>query len=318
MAVNSFCGSATDGRNRELVRHGAPPFPLACYHHDGETVNRVPWHWHDELETVLVREGRVCVFVEGERRELGPGEGCFITAGALHHARREAEGLLDLHSMVFHPRLVGGSVESVFWQNYLRPLLSGGANRCVWLSREIPWQREALEAMETVWRACGEEPPGFEFLAREGLSRLVFLLSAHRPAAKKGPSEKALRDGERIKIMLRHIQEHYGEELTVERIAKSAAISQSECLRCFRAMVGTTPMQYVKGFRIQRAAELLEATEEKIAGVGAACGFQETSYFARTFRALKGKTPSRYRAERRGSAGEAPDTSGGFAGTPGG
>ena len=52
--------------------------------------------------------------------------------------------------------------------------------------------------MEAAWRACGEEPPGFEFLAREGLSRLVFLLSAHRPAAKSPPSEKALRDGERI------------------------------------------------------------------------------------------------------------------------
>lgn len=307
MALHHFCSSATDGRNRELVRHGAPPFPLACYWHDGETVNRVPWHWHEELETVLVKAGRAVVFVEGERRKLGPGEGCFIAAGALHNARREGEEPLDLHSMVFHPRLVGGGVESVFWQNYLQPLLAEGANRCVWLSEGVPWEREALEAMEAAWRACGEEPPGFEFLAREGLSRLVFLLSAHRPAVKKGPSEKALRDGERIKAMLRFVQEHYHEELTAARIAGSAALSESECLRCFRSMVGTTPMQYVKQFRVQRAAELLESTEEKVAAVGAACGFQEMSYFARTFRALKGKPPSRYRAERRAASGEAPE-----------
>ena len=307
MALRHFCSSATDGRNRELVRHGAPPFPLACYWHDGETVNRVPWHWHEELETVLVKAGRAVVFVEGERRELGPGEGCFIAAGALHNARREGEEPPDLHSMVFHPRLVGGGVESVFWQNYLQPLLAEGANRCVWLSEGVPWEREALEAMEAAWRACGEEPPGFEFLAREGLSRLVFLLSAHRPAVKKGPSEKALRDGERIKAMLRFVQEHYHEELTAARIAGSAALSESECLRCFRSMVGTTPMQYVKQFRVQRAAELLESTEEKVAAVGAACGFQEMSYFARTFRALKGKPPSRYRAERRAASGEAPE-----------
>ncbi len=307
MALHHFCSSATDGRNRELVRHGAPPFPLACYWHDGETVNRVPWHWHEELETVLVKAGRAVVFVEGERRELGPGEGCFIAAGALHNARREGEEPLDLHSMVFHPRLVGGGVERVFWQNYLQPLLAEGANRCVWLSEGVPWEREALEAMEAAWRACGEEPPGFEFLAREGLSRLVFLLSAHRPAVKKGPSEKALRDGERIKAMLRFVQEHYHEELTAARIAGSAALSESECLRCFRSMVGTTPMQYVKQFRVQRAAELLESTEEKVAAVGAACGFQEMSYFARTFRALKGKPPSRYRAERRAASGEAPE-----------
>ncbi len=295
----SRCASVTDGQNRELARHGAPSFPLACYRHDGETVNTVPWHWHDELETVLVTEGRAAVSVEGESRELGPGEGCFIAAGALHHVWREGEGAVNLHSMVFHPWLVGGSVESVFWQGYLEPLLADGSNRCVWLSESVPWEREALEAMEAAWRACGEEPPGFEFLAREGLSRLVFLLSAHRPAAKRPPSEKALRDGERIKAMLRFIHEHGSEELTVDRIAQSAAVSGSECLRCFRSMIGTTPMQYVKQFRVRRAAELLEATEEKVADIGAACGFQEASYFARTFRALMGKTPGQYRAERR-------------------
>lgn len=300
----SLCNSTTDRQSRELVRHGTPPFPLACYRHDGETVNSVPWHWHEELETVLVKGGRLTVSVEGESRELGPGEGCFITAGALHHVWREGEEAVDLHSMVFHPRLVGGSVESVFWQDYLQPLLSSAANRCVWLSEGVPWEREALESMEGAWRACGEEPPGFEFLAREGLSRLVFLLSAHRPAAKKPSSEKTLRDGERVKVMLRFIQEHYGEELTAARIAGSAAVSESECLRCFRSMTGTTPMRYVRQLRVQRAAELLESTTEKVADIGAACGFQEMSYFARTFRELKGKSPRQYRLERQGALGE--------------
>ena len=61
-------------------------------------------------------------------------------------------------------------------------------------------------------------------------------------------------------------------------------------------------MQYVRQFRVQRAAELLESTAEKVADVGAACGFQEMSYFARTFRELKGKTPRQYRLERQGAS----------------
>lgn len=300
----SRCECLTDGRNRELRKHGTPPFPLACYRHDGGTVNAVPWHWHDELETVVVKEGRVAVSVEGESRELGPGEGCFIAAGALHHVRREGEGPVGLHSMVFHPRLVGGGVESVFWQGYLEPLLAEDANRRVWLSEGVPWEREALEAAEAAFRACREEPPGFEFLAREGLSRLVFLLWAHRPAARRPPSEKALRDGKRIRAMLRFVEENYAGELTAARIAQSAAVSESECLRCFRSMIGTTPMQYVQQLRVRRAAELLEATEEKVADIGAACGFQEASYFARAFRAQMGKSPGQYRAERRAAAPE--------------
>ncbi|MCI8329709.1 MAG: AraC family transcriptional regulator [Oscillibacter sp.] len=300
MAI-SPCKSATDGRSRELVRHGTAQFPVACYRHDGGSANTVPWHWHDELEAILIKAGSVSVSVEGESRELRAGEGCFISAGVLHRIWREGEGEALLRSMVFHPRLVGGSVESVFWQGYLQPLLSSGENRWVWLGEGVPWQREALEALDSAWRACREEPQGFEFLAREGLSRLVFLLSAHRPAKGRGLSEKALRDGERIKAMLRHVEEHFDEELTVERIARSAAVSESECLRCFRSVLETTPIQYVKQFRIQRAAELLESTDERIADIGARCGFQEMSYFARAFRALKGRTPSQYRAERRAS-----------------
>ena len=100
--------------------------------------------------------------------------------------------------------------------------------------------------------------------------------------------------------MLQYIQSNYAEDLSTENIARSAAISGSECLRCFRTMVGTTPIQYVKQLRIQKAAELLASTDRKIADIGALCGFQEMSYFAKTFRTLKGCTPREYRTRKQG------------------
>ena len=296
------CGFVTDQKGWEMRVHGTPLFPVGCYHNDLPK-DLVPWHWHEELEAVRVTEGQVTVSAEGGSWTMEPGEGFFVNSGVLHEAHQVREEPVRLHSMVFHPRLVGGSVESVFWQGYLQPLMADPASRFVRFSEAVPWQKEALEAIESAWQACAQEPPGFEFTVREGASRLVFLLSRHRSAAKERPSEKALRDGERIKTMLRHIEEHFGEELTVAEIARSAAVSESECLRCFRRMIGTAPIQYVKQLRVQRAAELLEATNEKISDIGAACGFQEMGYFSKTFRALKGRTPSQYRAERRAAGG---------------
>lgn len=301
MALNRSCGSATDGRNRELVRHGVPSFPLACYWHDGETVNRVPWHWHDELETILVKEGRITVFVEGERRDLGPGEGCFIAAGALHHVLREGAGPADIHSMVFHPRLVGEA-----WRAF------SGRTTCGRCWRTPPTAVSGCRGIPLGAGGPGGPGGGLAGLRRGAAGLRVPGQGRAFPAGvpplrpppcgEEAPSEKALRDGERIKTMLRYVQEHYAGELTAARIAQSAAVSESECLRCFRSMMGTTPMRYVRQLRVQRAAELLETTEEKIADVGAACGFQEMSYFARTFRAFMGKTPREYRAERRAAA----------------
>jgi AraC-like DNA-binding protein len=97
--------------------------------------------------------------------------------------------------------------------------------------------------------------------------------------------------------MLTYIDDHFGEELTVADIADQAAISVSECLRCFHSTLGLTPIQYVKQLRLQRAAELLTSTNRRIADIAAQCGFQDISYFTRSFKAQEGMLPSEYRKQ---------------------
>lgn len=291
----SVCGAASvDRQGRELVEHGTPLFPVACYH-DNISEAEVPWHWHDELEILIVETGTAHVSVNGTDYTVKQGEGFFVNTGALHGAWGEEAETCYLRSVVFHPRLVGGSVDSIIWQKYLEPLLSDPCRPCVHFPNAQEWERAASRVIQEAWQACASEAEGFEFETRERLSRLVFLLAKYCPAAEKRPSEKTLRDGERIKAMLQYIQERYSGELTLAGIAESAAVSENECLRCFRSMIGCTPIQYVKQVRIQKAAELLSSTNRKISDIGAECGFQEMSYFAKTFRELKGCTPGEFR-----------------------
>lgn len=296
----SVCGPvSTDLRGRELSEHGTPLFPLACYH-DNISLTSVSWHWHDELEALVVETGAARAAVNGTDHIVKQGEGFFFNAGTLHGIWPEGAAICRLRSVVFHPRLVGGSVDSIIWQKYLEPLLSDPCLPCVHFANLQEWEREASNAIQGAWQVCVSETEGFELAARERLSRLIFLLAKHCPTAEKRPSEKALRDGARIKVMLQYIQEHYDEALTLARIAESANLSENECLRCFRSMIGSTPIQYVKQVRIQRAAELLAATDRKISDIGMECGFQEMSYFAKTFRELKGYTPGEFRKHRPG------------------
>lgn len=104
----SVCGSvATDRQGRELVEHGTPLFPVACYH-DNISEADVPWHWHDELEALVVETGIVRVSANGTNYLIKPGEGFFVNTGVLHGGWPEGEGPCCLRSVVFHPRLVGG------------------------------------------------------------------------------------------------------------------------------------------------------------------------------------------------------------------
>lgn len=291
----SACGAVfTDRQGRELVEHGTPLFPVACYH-DNISETEVPWHWHDELEILVIETGAALVCVNGTDYTVRQGDGCFINAGALHRVRRGGAASCHLQSVVFHPRLVGGGVDSILWQKYLEPLLSDPCRPCVCFTHAEGWEADAAKAILGAWQACAAEAEGFEFEVREHLSRLILLLATHSPPAEKSPSEKTLRDGARIKVMLQYIQEHYAGELTLSKIAESAAVSENECLRCFHSIIGSTPIQYVKQVRIQKAAGLLSSTNRKISDIGAMCGFQEMSYFAKAFRELKGCTPSEYR-----------------------
>ena len=297
----SYCTSATDTQGRELAEHGSALFPIACYEENisenSAPFEAVPWHWHEEWEALLVREGTAVVSAEFEKYTLKKGQGIFINSGVLHEVHMEKGSCCQTRSIVFHPRLVGGTVDSIIWQKYLQPLLQNTLLKSVYLDGFSPWHRDATRAIDEAWRSVADEFEGYEFYARNALSSLVLLLKKHCVCSQSTFSESRLRSTERIKIMLQFIHRHYAEELNTALIARSAMISESECLRCFHAAIGTTPIQYLRQFRIQKAAELLCLSQKKAGDIGAECGFEDSSYFTKIFREIKGCTPGEYRRQ---------------------
>lgn len=299
MALSECC-VRTDSHGQELADHGTGAFPVACYHDDFHTLN-VPWHWHPEWEAVYIVEGNCTVAAGQQKMKLHAGDGFFINSGVLH-------GCWDLdgtgcvfHSVVFHPRLIGGSLDSAMHLNYVLPLMENSALEWMPLYRACPWQQEALEAIETAWQSFRWSEPGYEFSVRSALSTLSFLLWKNMPQVPSAGGKKALRENDRIKTMLAYIHKKFGSDLTVSQIAAAASVSESECLRCFRSAIGTTPIQYLKQYRIQQAACLLISTGKRISDIAQQCGFQDISYFTKSFREQMHCTPSQYRKTERRS-----------------
>ncbi|MDW4548929.1 GlxA family transcriptional regulator [Defluviimonas sp. D31] len=78
-------------------------------------------------------------------------------------------------------------------------------------------------------------------------------------------------------------------------IAEELGISTRQLERLFGKYLNTSPKRYVVEMRLHRARNLIVQTEESIAQIAMACGFNSTSHFSKVFRSHFGISPLLHR-----------------------
>jgi AraC family transcriptional regulator len=100
-------------------------------------------------------------------------------------------------------------------------------------------------------------------------------------------NKQALREEyiSRINRVMDYIEQHLGEELSLEQLARVAHFSRFHFHRIFKAMVGETLNHYIQRLRVERAATLLlNNPKRSITDIAFDCGFSGSAPFARAFR----------------------------------
>lgn len=102
--------------------------------------------------------------------------------------------------------------------------------------------------------------------------------------------------GEVLRKALRYIQQHAdSNELTLGDVARHNGISYSYLSRLFKAEMKTTFVEYRQQVRMERAARLLTDHRMTVDQVALACGFEDSSYFCKSFKKVYGDTATSYR-----------------------
>lgn len=97
-----------------------------------------------------------------------------------------------------------------------------------------------------------------------------------------------------------YVAAHYAEPITVEDIARAAAVSTSYLTRLFRQQMETSPHDYLLRYRITRAKQLLMETDLPIGAIARQVGFTSESNFSYRFSQMCDTTPRAYRKLREG------------------
>ncbi|MGH8178386.1 MAG: helix-turn-helix domain-containing protein [Steroidobacter sp.] len=130
----------------------------------------------------------------------------------------------------------------------------------------------------------------------ESLMKQCLLLFIRRHLTTHGISSLSLAlNDERLARALNSILDRPRDLLRMRDLAASAGMSRSAFAKLFVETLHTTPMEFVRQTRLQRAAELLESTDLPVKTIAGEIGYASRSQFCRAFRAAFSTDPSDYR-----------------------
>ncbi|EYF00559.1 GlxA family transcriptional regulator [Chondromyces apiculatus] len=102
-------------------------------------------------------------------------------------------------------------------------------------------------------------------------------------------------DGASLEPLLSWLEARLDARLTLDDIARRAALSVRTLNRRFRDQVGTTPLQWLLRARVRRAQRLLETTSHSVERIAAEVGFGSATAFREHFQRLVSTSPQAYR-----------------------
>lgn len=295
------------GQNRQLKEmkaHGSGEFKCAVYHALTEKEGfRVFPHWHEEIEILYLKKGDFHLEINMEHWEAREEGFYFVNAGELHRLR--AAGPCEEYAIVFAPEILESQCHDAGQIQIVWPLI----NHRLTLPRSIGPQspvfaqvrREYVQMLGFLEQESGRgagflvetsQDAATQLCIRGGLQKILALLYAHSLLGVEQETNERI---ERVKSVLYYIQGHYREKLSLEILAGVVNVNQQYFCRMFKKAVGRPPLEYVREYRIRKAAELLEHTDMQVMAVCLESGFHNLGNFLREFKKQMGLTPLQYR-----------------------
>ncbi len=109
--------------------------------------------------------------------------------------------------------------------------------------------------------------------------------------------EELARQFQNLFQVIRHLENHFSEQVSTDELAAMAGLSVTHFNRRFSELFHTSPNRFLISLRVEKARHLLSRTSETIGEISVKTGFYDQSHFTRHFRKVTGLTPRQYRQQ---------------------
>lgn len=239
--------------------------------------DKLSFNRHENIEILYFLEGEADIYCDDHSFTVKKGEIVVFPSGCLHAVAAE--------DALYECLIVDRGL-----------CLSAGVDTGMLHFKDHIADDTLVTLYKKVANEVGKGEPKYRTLAVRGaVLSLMAYLCRHYAARKEEKSRTDLG----IEKAIRYIKEHLSEVITIDRLASLAGFSKYYFVREFKRVTSYTVVAYVNLARIERSKELLAQGEMTVGEIAATCGYNNLSYFSKTFRAHTGLAPSEYVADDR-------------------
>ncbi len=255
----------------------------------------IAYHYHPEIEIVLILSSTGKVFVRNSMVEFKPGD-LFIFGSNVPHLlindKIYLNGELEVKLLViqFHPDLFGNHLFNLPELMSVQKLINN-SNAGIKLESNKKWAKE--NAIADILNANNIERFTKILLMLDRIQRKHKFVFIDKFSEHNDTTNVPIRIQKVIKFLL----QNYHREISLDEVSNIANMNKSSFCRYFKLHTNKTFSEFLNELRIDYASKLLMEGSLSISSIGYEVGYNNLPYFIKRFYKIKGVNPKEYRAK---------------------
>lgn len=258
----------------------------------------VPWHFHPEIEIMLVTSGRGTRFVGDSIEYFEPYDLVLLGPNLAHVWKNEQEHYREGSQLaaqciytVFREESFGKDFFNVPEMSKIKQLLARSTGGIKFEGKT------KIRVAEKIIEAFGQT--GVEqFISLVGILNELSLSEEYTFLSTIGYDQKVqASDMHRLNGVLDFLMKNFRNEIKLEQVASIASMSPTSFCRYFKSRTNKTVIQFLNEIRIGHAHKLLIETQYNMDQISAESGYKNVSNFYEQFQKITGKSPFKFRKE---------------------
>lgn len=248
------------------------------------------WHYHPEVELIVVQEGRLDIRTPNNAYVLSPGDVVLIGSSQLHLSNKIDAG--PLVYTVLHADLKPYFDDAtMMYYRHFAEIVSPLEALNYMLIENPGVKRDIGQVIVDVHREMMDKPKGYEIAISMHMKRLLLTLLRNDDRELLQPYDFV--DAAAIQPVLDYVGSHL-QRVDMEQASRIAGMSYSYFSKYFKRCVGVSFTSYVNRQRIRRAEQLLITKTDAVTDIAAEVGIENMAHFYELFKRFAGCTPKQY------------------------